>query len=394
MGGTQWVSDPYKFSLDELADIGINEQKEQRRGCCPKAVGSFYPQCYNAGFGFPDNGEFTEGDWGDGCSMCAWQHGKECNAGGLGGGYPKVKRVAYKGDQKKCCFANANIAGSVKTVDGLTCDPLYRNPNSAQCITEFEKHCKTGKYSCNIGNDKKGEVEVWWGFEKGAGDWACNEWVPACGKNCTSTPVVTTDSVCTGLKNTSSSTYNKMMKNFCNASNENAISADCQTWCATNIDDCTILNKLNRCEKLGLSGADCNDNNISALQNKCKKYAILSEQGLVKGYPCTPLGVSQFETDCAKHGINIDSCTPEQIEIAKSNVLQEDIKKAQLNKYDEIKDVVKNIAYDVPTSNNVTTNTPNNTPSTSYIWIIILIICLVILLSMSSSASYLLLQDS
>ena len=49
---------PYKFTLDELADVAIDDTKEMIRGCGPNADGTHETWLYNRGWGWPDNGEF------------------------------------------------------------------------------------------------------------------------------------------------------------------------------------------------------------------------------------------------------------------------------------------------------------------------------------------------
>lgn len=40
------------------------------------------------------------------------------------------------------------------------------------------------KYNCYSSNTLITSVSIWWGFTDGAGQWACNAWVPACKNSC------------------------------------------------------------------------------------------------------------------------------------------------------------------------------------------------------------------
>ncbi len=41
------------------------------------------------------------------------------------------------------------------------------------------------RYNCFLNDTKVGKIDSWWGGKADA-LWACNEWVPECGKSCTS----------------------------------------------------------------------------------------------------------------------------------------------------------------------------------------------------------------
>ena len=138
-----------KFTLQELADLKINQTKEMQEGCGPCIDGANGGSCYDMlmrrGFGFPDNGEFTWGGLGRDCIMCSDAvDGYGCdNCGGdegIGGCRGTVKRVAYNGNPTKCCINKECF------VDGkYTCDPKYlKDYSDSGCDDVMLEYCKNG----------------------------------------------------------------------------------------------------------------------------------------------------------------------------------------------------------------------------------------------------------
>lgn len=281
---------PYKFSLQDLQDLKSGSTKDMPRGCGPSIGGtqggSAYDWLVHRGFGWPDNGEFEWGGLGDGCNMCSdvvGGYGCECTGGGsISGSRGRVKRKAYLADATKCCFANFN-KDSVKTMDGKTCDPDHRNSTSSTCTNLYREHCKSGN---NLVNDEK----------------------------------------CTSLANSNSNLYNELMKPYCNANVDNALSTPCINWCKSNSTECNVLNLKTDCIKYGycmddnpkLCSDKCTDASITALQASCKKYGLDSEQGM-RLYGCSDKAIKQFLDDCDEFDVSEETCTAVQLQNAKTN---------------------------------------------------------------------------
>lgn len=296
--GAKWKSNPYTFSLDDLRELDIGGTKEQTGGC------DYYLADWKKNFEWanggkklwPDNGEF---DWGNSpgsyCTYCASEGGKECDNGLTNGGRPVVKRVAFKGDPTKCCLANNVRQNQTYFVDGKTCDPRYRKPDSTDCIGAMNNYC--------AGENIITKPE-------------CINWAYADGKN-------------------------RLMKAFCNSSIENSRKDKCVEWCKQNSTDCTVLNTTEDCIKYGLcdSIANCTANTCSQqkvidIKTKCKKYGLESEQGLRLG-GCSTKGVAAFEKECADYEVDLDSCAFTSLESKKTLKLQAETaaaSKAELEK--------------------------------------------------------------
>lgn len=128
---------PTPLTLTDLADLEVGKVMNARRGCCPdKKTG--YQKCFDQGFTFPRNGEFSylRGDY---CQMCMTQKGKECKGSGtIKGRRPAVKRLSYLADPYNCCVLSND------THDGKTCDPKYRNRSNAECKNHIKNYCSQG----------------------------------------------------------------------------------------------------------------------------------------------------------------------------------------------------------------------------------------------------------
>lgn len=342
MGGNA-ISKPYAFNLSELQDLGYNEQKQQNSGCGPKIdgtqAGSWKDQLRNQGFGWPDNGEFDWGDWGDNCTMCSGQYGVECDKG-IAGARPKVKRVAFNGDKNQCCWQNVKGKDSAKTVDNKTCDPIFREPNGNDCASIYRSYCASS--SSRIVNDDK----------------------------------------CIALQSSNSSLYNTLMNNYCNSSESSAKHPRCIDWCKSNSTQCTKLNLLTDCQKYGLMDNDCTNDNVVNIQTQCKQYGLESEQGL-RLYGCNQDAISKFQKECSDNNVDLKTCTPISLQDAKVNNLnkqslqlqQEANQKSQQN-YLQTQQMITNVINQG--------NIPNSSTNGDYtlIFIIIAIISFLFLSSL------------
>lgn len=278
-----WKSDPYKYSVDELKELNIGDTKQQDQGCAYYLYDEEYDSKW-AGFGWPDNGEFEWGGLGDGCAYCSWGRGKVCEGhdGFGGGGKPRVKRIAFKGDPTACCLANNIRNNQTYIVDGKTCDSRYRKPDSSECIRIMNEQCAND----NIINKTE-----------------CINWAYADGKN-------------------------RLMKEYCNDSTENSRKEKCINWCKQNSTECTLLNTINDCVKYGLcdsvencTTSKCSQKKSMDIQTKCKKYGLESEQGLRLG-GCSKKAIEDFEEQCEKYDIDLDICAFTALENAKTLKLQ------------------------------------------------------------------------
>jgi hypothetical protein len=343
-------TDPYNFSLDELQDLSIDDQKQQNHGCGPdisgSQAGSWKDQLRDKGFGWPDNGEFNWGDMGDGCTMCAgvWDYGKECNSG-VGGRRPKVKRVAFNGNKDDCCWANHRGKDSTKTKDGKTCDPKYRDPNGNDCTSVYRPFCESGSRIVD------------------------NDW-------------------CKPFESSNSTLYNTLMKNYCNSSYDSAKHSRCIDWCKSNSTQCTTLNTLTDCQKYGLKTNNCTSENVVKMQTLCKQYGLESEQGM-RLYGCNADAISTFKKECSDNNVDLKACTPISLQDAKVNNLnkqslqlqQTAVQQSQQN-YNETQQMITNVIN----TDKINTDKNNLQVSGDNSIIIFVIIAFILFLLLSSSS--------
>lgn len=270
---------PYKFTLDELADVAIDDTKEMIRGCGPNADGTHETWLYNRGWGWPDNGEFEYGGRGSGCGLCSdvgGGYGCECSGGNaIAGSRGKVKRKAFLGDPKGCCLANTRSKNTSKTVDGKTCDSKYRDVSSSECTAIMRDHCSS--------NDN----------------------------------IIKYDK-CKDLVNSNGTLYNQLMTTYCNKNNTNANSSDCINWCNSNRTSCTVLSTIQDCQRYEIPSEECTAQKISDVKTDCLKYGILSEQGMLLGnYTCSVSGINSLKSDCNLYKLAEDTCTATGVAAAK-----------------------------------------------------------------------------
>ncbi len=126
-----------KMSLSELKDLGLNKTMDNPYGCGRVNESGTFNDLVKYGWGYPDNGEFEYGGAGSKCNICWWDWGCECpdKKDWADGKRGKVKRVAYKAPENKCCETGNQL------IDGKTCDPKYKDPTSSACRTSMESYC-------------------------------------------------------------------------------------------------------------------------------------------------------------------------------------------------------------------------------------------------------------
>lgn len=323
----QYSVAPYTFSLDELVDLKIDEEKQMEKGCGPINAVTHNSSLKDQGFGWPDNGEFDWGSWGDTCWMASDKHGCEyLKFGYVLGKRGKVKRVAYKGDPLECCKANTSAAGASKTADGKTCDPdKYRNASSYECNALLDTYCKE--------NDNMNTQE------------------------------------CKNLVKSNSTLYNQLMSDYCNRSKDNAQKDVCSNWCSTNSSKCTLINLINSCKEKGLDES-CTQTDIDNLQSECVKYGMVTGLGTVIGdYKCTKEGLATLKADCDTYKLDSGSCSANALDTAKRNAFES--RENQLTRdqaaeeYQKTQDAIKQITGIDVSLDTTTTMTPSTTSSTS-----------------------------
>lgn len=269
---------PTSFTLSDLADIKVDESKEQTTGC-GGFPGNTTGDLWNAGFRYPLNGEFEwDSNLGSECWTCSNNWGEECfnaGAGGRGGRRGKIKRKSFKGDISSCCLNNIKNPGVHKIEGDYTCDPKYRSPTNAECKTKITTFCGDG--------DK-----------------------------------IVTDDRCIALANADATTYNTLMGEYCNSSDANAKGDKCINWCSSNSTACTKLNTIQGCEKYGIT-TGCSAAKITNTKTQCQKYGMLSEQGMSIGdYACTTSGIESLQADCELYDLTEEEdCTATGISNAK-----------------------------------------------------------------------------
>jgi hypothetical protein len=181
-----------------------------------------------------------------------------------------------------CCLANSKVANSQKIVNGVLCDPLFRDPSKSHCNTYLNMYCKD--------NNK-----------------------------------VLNDDNCKDLSKTNQTLFNQLMKDTCNSSDELAESSGCIDWCQSNARECTRLTTLKDCIKYGITKSECTSSKVAEVRTACIKGGILSEQGLSTGWQCNPNALLKLDETCATYNISKDTCTPIQIAEAEANELQKEL---------------------------------------------------------------------
>jgi hypothetical protein len=338
------MSSPRPITLSELVDIPINDTFTLRQGCAPNLPSAEYELKRN-GFDYPNSGEFVFQSGDEQCGLCPFNYGNDCGNSGLAGHRGGVKRIAYLGDQTRCCIANigGQNTSKIDTITNTTCKPNdYTNPGSSYCSNTYTDYCAGSNIVDN----------------------------PECKKLSTSNAAV----------------YNKLMTDYCNTDDSNASNTQCIDWCQNNSSSCTQLNNITNCQKYGISGDTCSPQAIIDIKTKCQNYGMLSEQGLPVGtYPCTGDGLIEFEKDCKKYNITLSKCNANKLDAALTASLAQklasDAQKQSDTQYRATQAVLGQIV-DLPNS---TPTKPNN----MFLIIAIIILTLCMLLSSSGVASYL-----
>lgn len=282
-----WTSDPYKYRIEDLYELKLGEHKQMPKGC----VGS--PWSYEAlgwaGFGFPHNGEFEDGPWGDGCWACNTENGKECaSGGGHWGNRGTVRRKDYKGNVNECCIKSLDSPGTKKMDNhGNTCraegnDENTINHDSKTCRADLRRHCAID------------DRIIKWG---------------ECKKLSTKLP----------------DTYSDVMNEFCSRSPDNMQGNECQSFCKSNpgLVACQAENRKVRCNVYSLP-TNCSEQQINDMDSTCIRMGITnaicdtvagcSLAGNQK-YACSQKGIDSLKKDCNEVGISSDLCTAPGVKI-------------------------------------------------------------------------------
>ena len=355
MGKCPGDSQPYQFSLNDLADVYVGDSKQMNKGCGPHVDGtqdgSGYAWMKNRGFGWPENGEFEWGGLGESCGLCsdiAGGYGCECSGGNaVIGKRGKVKRIAFKADPTECCLQNSAAKNSTKILNGLTCEPKYRDPSNSECNAVFLDYCSDDK--------------------------------------------IVSDQKCINLKNSNSTLYNRLMTNYCNASSSNASTSDCIDWCKSNMSSCTLLDTDSDCKVYNIPSNKCTPQAVNTVKNKCQTYGMLSSQGLPVGsYPCTGEGITSFEQACKVYNlIPGTTCTANALDNAKlesqSERLANDATEQSQQQFEETQKILSKV-LNMPIASPPTdkSNSPTDTSNSSNMTIFVILLLLAISLFVSS----------
>lgn len=269
---------PYKFTLNDLKDVNIDDSKEMPKGCGPDTHEN-QEWLKKRGFGWPDNDEFQWGGLGGGCGLCSnidEGYGCECHGGdAIVGKRGRVKRIHYKADPKDCCLANMEGKDKNAIIGSYTCHPDNRNPGHTSCSNIYRDYCKE---SDNLFNPN-----------------------------------------CQALKNTNSSIYNQLMQEKCNTE-EHYNSSMCRNWCSTNKSLCTMLDTTNKCVQYKITDPECTEQKVSEVQNLCKTYKIIEGLDDLGYYPCNLNGIKLLEDNCKEVNIDLDSCSPTALDLEENRL--------------------------------------------------------------------------
>jgi hypothetical protein len=334
--GASIISRPREITLAELVDIQKDGKFTLKEGCGPRSPWNTEWELKNRGFKYPENGEFvfTIGD--EQCGLCATEYGNDCGNSGLVGDRGGVKRVAYNGDQTRCCMANigGQNTSKIDTTSNTTCLPNdYTNPASSYCSNTYTDYC--------VGSN------------------------------------IVDDSQCKKLSMSNATLYNKLMSSYCNENDSNAHNTTCIDWCTTN--SCPRLNNSEDCKRYGISEEACTSQAALDIKTKCLNYGMLSTQGLPVGnYKCTQKGLTDLEQDCKDNGIPLTTCNANKLDNAYSDNLAKKLASAAQEQSDAQFKVTQDALSQVLglPQNQTTTESSDQTQTYIIIAIIILIICM------------------
>lgn len=148
---------------------------------------------------------------------------------------------------------------------------------------------------------------------------------------------------------------------FCNQNKTNAYSDDCVKFCTPSI--CHLKKRYDFCKEHNIDDLDCDsEQKVLDLQNKCMRYTFLkpdSTRNFFTDKICNKKELDDFEKDCIKYNIPLNSCTLDTLENAQfregisqgqsSDRRQEMLSYAQSQKetnikeYRQTKDFLKNL---------------------------------------------------
>jgi hypothetical protein len=339
---------PKKFSLLDLQDLDVGDQKQMGSGCGPHS-GDHMWFLKKHGMGWPENGEFGGGDFGSTCDLCPEEYGCDCARSGLIGKRGKVKRHSFLADPAACCMANTGGEDSVKILGEKTCDPKYRRPNLLECRNIYKKNC-TGN---RILNDE-----------------------------------------CKKLKNNSNEIHMELMGEYCNSSKEAVKTQECIEWCNVNVSNCTKAATMTACESYGIPEADCSEKSVLDLRTECRLLDIESDIGQAMGsYKCARESIKELKEACKQYKL-VGRCSSIGLDQAMANEISIGFAEESKAQYENTLLILNNALGETPS---VTAGSSNSSSDFGTIfgnwfgkyttWIIMGIILLVCCCSSSISAS-------
>jgi hypothetical protein len=105
---------------------------------------------------------------------------------------------------------------------------------------------------------------------------------------------------------------------FCNQNKTNAYSDNCVKFCTPSI--CHLKKRYDFCKEHNIDDLDCDsEQKVLDLQNKCMRYTFLkpdSSRNYFTDKICNKKEIDDFEKDCIKYNIPLNSCTLDTLENA------------------------------------------------------------------------------
>lgn len=97
-----------------------------------------------------------------------------------------------------------------------------------------------------------------------------------------------------------------LRKEYCNSNQERARSVNCSNWCASNLGQCGLKDRLAKCARYSLSV--CNDNTINDIESKCVNLGFIDQttKSAIGSVACNQDNIGAFLDECLTY-------TPEYI---------------------------------------------------------------------------------
>ena len=256
----------------------INQIKTISQGCGPMGTVKNHLHRY-----IPQNGEYAWAGEGPVCHYVGVDAGKEmtCSAGcsaafrcAIVGKRGTYKRVAYKGDERRCCTERP----SSRMINGKTCHPNTQNMTSNTCKPHIERICRQGE---NIFNNTlcKNYCIANGAFCNAVKSGYCNDInnisKPNCKKWC--------DSNVNACKNA--------IENYCRQTNRVFTDAKCRDYCASNQAWCKGI-KTNFCNNPANFGSPechnfCTNDHAACrttIENHCRTNSNIFNKPICQNY--------------------------------------------------------------------------------------------------------------